>query len=40
VILNLQQLGDPTVTAALAVILTAITLLAGALLLGGRRLVR
>jgi iron(III) transport system permease protein len=40
VILNLQQLGDPTVTAALAVILTAITLFAGALLLGGRRLVR
>jgi iron(III) transport system permease protein len=40
VILNLQQLGDPAVTAALAVILTAITLFAGALLLGGRRLVR
>jgi iron(III) transport system permease protein len=37
VILNLQQLGDVTATSALAVLLTAITLLAGGVLLVGTR---
>ena len=39
-ILNLQQLGDPTVTAALAVMLTLLTLLAALPLLARRRLLR
>lgn len=39
-ILNLQQLGDPTVTAALAVILTLLTLLVAAPLLVRNRLLR
>ncbi|MEO5986261.1 MAG: iron ABC transporter permease [Candidatus Limnocylindria bacterium] len=39
-ILNLQQLGDPTVTAALSVVLTAITLAAALPLLARRGLLR
>ncbi|MGQ0607276.1 MAG: ABC transporter permease [Chloroflexota bacterium] len=39
-ILNLQQLGDPTVTAALAVLLTVLTLVAAAPLLARRTLLR
>ncbi len=39
-ILNLQQLGDPTVTAALSVLLTALTLTAAAPLLARRGLLR
>lgn len=39
-ILNLQQLGDPTVTAALSVLLTALTLAAAAPLLARRGLLR
>ncbi len=40
IILNLQQLGDPTVTAALAVLLTLATLVAAAPLLAGRGALR
>lgn len=39
-ILNLQQLGDPTVTAALAVLLTVLTFVAAAPLLARRTLLR
>lgn len=39
VVLNLQQLGDPTVTAALAVVLTVAVVLGGLPLLAARRLV-
>jgi iron(III) transport system permease protein len=39
VVLNIQQLGDPTVTAALAVLLTGLVAVAAIPILIGRRIV-